>query len=397
MSLLAAANCANADEFVVQLRLTAPLLSEDEAVYVTGSGMQLANWRPDVHRMQHAGGHAWSFDLKLPSRQMLEYKYTLGSWSREGADNQGKPLPNFRREVAGAVVIEDRIERWTKPRPRETSGQITGSVRYHRKVSHPELRDRDVVVWLPPDYAESSDRYPVLYMQDGQNLFDPTTSAFGVDWQIDEACTRLIQQQAIAPLIVVGIYNTPERSREYLLGEQAGTYRQFVIDVIKPLVDQEYRTKPDRQHTLAGGSSAGGLCAFVLAWEHADVFSKAICMSPAFRFESADAALSVDYVATVAAAARPNHELSFYVDNGGTGVDEQLQPGVEAMIEVLRSKGFREGEDLRYFHDPDAPHNEAAWAKRFPAAIARLLQPTDVSAETKEIQAQPASATCLNE
>ncbi len=367
---------ALASPVAITLQLHAPSLPEDSVVYVAGSTSGLGNWKPDEKRMEYAGDHRWIYELNANSGTTIEYKYTLGSWAREGADATGKPLPNFSHTVDGVSVVKDQIASWTNGSQPRFVGQVTGAVNYHRQIEYDGLRPRDVVVWLPPDYENTTFRYPVLYMHDGQNLFDPKTSAFGVDWQIDEICTRLIGERAIAPLIVVGIYNTPDRTKEYLPGEKGSAYRNFIVNTVKPMIDQTYRTDASRDGTLVGGSSAGGLCAFMLAWEHSAVFSKAICMSPAFKLENDEKKLKFDYVSTVADSARPNHSLTFYIDDGGVGLEKLLQPGVDAMLAALRGKGYEAGRDLFYVRDENARHEEAAWAERFPAAITNLLSTT---------------------
>ena len=204
-------------------------------------------------------------------------------------------------------------------------------------------------------------------------MFDPKTSAFGVDWQVDETMTALISKRQIDPIIVVGIYNTPDRSQEYTAGDVGSRYRDFVVNKLKPIIDADYRTKRGRQHTFVGGSSAGGLCAFMMAWEHAKTFSGALCMSPAFRFRRASGSVSIDYVQHVVSSRRPEQSLRFYIDNGGRGVDAKLMPGINAMVDALRSKGFTMNSDLWVVIESGDPHNESAWARRFPTAIRSLV------------------------
>jgi predicted alpha/beta superfamily hydrolase len=147
---------------------------------------------------------------------------------------------------------------------------------------------------------------------------------------------------------------------------------KFVVDSLKPLIDEHYRTKPSREHTYTAGSSAGGLCAFILVWEHSEVFSKAICMSPAFKLARPDESLRLDYVAVVAATERPKDPVFIYLDNGGVGLEKNLQPGIDAMLEAMKNQGLQAGRDYHWVHAPEESHTEAAWAKRFPAAIQML-------------------------
>jgi predicted alpha/beta superfamily hydrolase len=137
------------------------------------------------------------------------------------------------------------------------------------------------------------------------------------------------------------------------------------------MIDSTYRTKPDRKHTIVGGSSAGGLISFMLVWEHPDIFSKAICMSPAFKSLSDD---SWDYTETVRSTKVPRQSIFIYFDNGGIGLDSQLQPGINDMIYSLKSKGLVAGEDFIFMPDATGKHSEADWAKRFPYALISVLE-----------------------
>jgi predicted alpha/beta superfamily hydrolase len=342
--------------------------------------------------MRFVGQHVWEFTCHAADDETIEYKYTLGSWDREGAGADGRPLPNFSLTARGPTTRNDEIDFWTTGERDQLHGQITGTVRYHRTLVGDGILPRDIIVWLPSEYddaekAQTRDatRYPVLYMHDGQNIIDPATSSFGTDWEVDETCTHLIAAKKIPPLIVVGIYNTPDRNKEYLPGPTGTAYMDFVTRQLKPFIDAHYRTEPGRETTFVGGSSAGGLSAFVLAWEHPDVFSGAICMSPAFRLEKKDSHdTTIDYVSTVEKSDPPKQPVFFYIDIGGVGLEANLQPGVDAMLTALKSKGLNEGRDFMYVRDPEAKHFEGAWATRFPMAIESMFHHHAQTEITKE-------------
>lgn len=365
---------AATDEVDVTFRLNAPDLPQDTPVYITGSLPSLGNWHPGRIRMDSSGDHSWTHEIRCPDGQVIEYKFTLGSWQREGAHANGEPLSNFAITAAEDQFVTNVILFWTEERERTFRGQITGKVEYHRQIQGQGILPRDLIVWLPPGYADSQQRHPVLYMHDGQNLVDPQTSAFGVDWEMDETCTRLMESNTIPPMIVVGIYNTRHRTREYLPGPKGEAYAAFVIDEVKPLIDAKYRTLPDRMHTFTGGSSAGGLCAFRLVWEHAEVFSKALCMSPAFQMKRADGTMAMDYVRTVQESKHPAESPFFYLDNGGVGLEATLQPGIDAMLDALQQKGYSPGKDYVWVHDAEGRHHESAWAARLPEALGAILK-----------------------
>ena len=353
--------------------LTSPNLPSDTQVYITGTVEQLGTWNPGKVRMESKGNHTWTKEISINRPLSIEYKYTLGSWEREGAGADGAPLSNFVANISGDTTIKDSVLFWTKgARQKVLHGQITGTVRYHRGLKGAGIQDRDLIVWLPPDYeADVSRHYPVIYMHDGQNIFDPATSAFGVDWSIDETADKLIKNKSIEPVIVVGIYNTNDRMKEYTPGQKGTAYTNFVVKTVKPFIDSTYRTKPDRKNTIVGGSSAGGTISFMLVWEHPDVFSKAICMSPAFR--NPLAAGGWNYVKVVQRSNAVKKDMFFYIDNGGVGLESQLQPGIDEMLTGLKAKGYVEGKDFVFVHDPTAKHFEADWAKRFPKALTLVL------------------------
>lgn len=258
--------------------------------------------------------------------------------------------------------------------PRQLEGQVTGTVIYHEDVKGEGLRNRDLVVWLPPGYTnDTAQRYPVIYMHDGQNIFDPATSYAGVDWAIDESVDRLIGAGSIEPMIVVGIYSTKDRNDEYSPGKMGTAYMDFVVEVVKPLIDNTYRTRPERQHTLVGGASSGGTISFMLAWDHPEVFAGAICMSPAFKVGPGHDFYEFDFIGHFEATREKPRDVFFYIDNGGVELDAILQHGIEDMLVSLDQWGYKEGRDWVFIHDPAAKHFESAWARRFPDALLKTL------------------------
>jgi predicted alpha/beta superfamily hydrolase len=252
-------------------------------------------------------------------------------------------------------------------------GQITGTVTYHPAIHANDLQERNVIVWLPPDYGVDPDqRYPVLYMHDGQNIFDPSTSYLGIDWQIDETADALIRAGEIPPVIIVGIFNTSDRTLEYTPGAKGNAYMDFVVNTVKPMIDSTYLTLTEREHTFVGGSSAGGMISFMLTWEYPEVFSKAICMSPAFR-NPEGFNYQFNYITTVQSTINPPQNVFFYIDNGGLDLDSILQPGIDEMLLSLDAIGYKLGRDFVFVKDENATHNETAWAKRFPEVLKLIV------------------------
>jgi len=338
-------------------------------IFITGNHTLLGNWNPGAIALDRTDDY-YAKVLTFPAGTKLEYKFTLGSWEKEAASDNGEIFANFRLTVTGDTILSYTFNNWTHRIRQPVVGHILGQVEYLNNLSGDGLKARDVVVWLPPDYNENPQkRYPVLYMHDGQNLFSARTAGYGAEWRLDEIADSLITAGCIRPLIIVGIYNTSDRSQEYGTGKMGLRYRDFVISTVKPLIDQRYRTIPDRELTVTGGSSMGGLVSFILLWENPDVFSKAICMSPAFQIDT------LDYVRIVKNHPGKPPAIKIYIDNGGIDLENELQPGIDAMLNSLTALGFRPDCDYYWVKDPQAAHNETAWSRRIAYPLQLFFRP----------------------
>jgi predicted alpha/beta superfamily hydrolase len=351
---------AKQDSLLVCFQVAASNLPDTAKVYITGNQPQLGNWQPDQVALQkQTGTNIWSAEFKFPSGQILEYKFTRGQWSAEAVNADGTIPPNSILKVREDTTLFTVISYWKDAFQYDLQGQITGTVYYHRRIEVNNIKPRDIIVWLPPDYDKNAKhRYPVLYMHDGQNIIDPRTSAFGIDWQIDETADSLIRNKKISPLIIVGIYNTAQRNDEYAPSDTGRAYMKFVVEKLKPLIDNTYRTLPGREHTATGGSSLGGLISFMLLWEYPQIFSKAACFSPALKVGA------LDYVSRVRQDGKQKMPVKIYLDNGGVGLEEKLQPGIDEMLAALKDIGYTADQDYYWYKDSTATHNESAWAKR---------------------------------
>ena len=338
--------------------VTANNVPDTSSVFITGNHKLLGNWIPGVIKLEKQNNDERIGKFSFPLGYHLEYKFTLGSWEYEARNAEGGIPGNSILDVLNDTIIHINISQWKGP-DSMIKGQITGIVKYHPKMKGRGIKDRDVVVWLPPGYDEDVDNYyPVLYMHDGQNMFDPITSSFGVDWQIDEAADTLIRKDYIEPIIIVGVYNTPDRRSDYSSNDTGYAYMNFVVNDLKPFIDDNYRTLRDREFTATGGSSMGGLISFMLLWEHSDVFSQAACISPAFKISF------IDYVISVENYSGKKKDIRIYIDNGSVGLEDSLQAGIDEMFSVLKKKGFVEDNDLYWYKAVDAKHFEGDWAKR---------------------------------
>jgi len=337
-------------------------------IFIAGNQVQLSNWNPGRTVLKKIATNQWSISINFIKETEIEYKFTRGSWVTEPVDEWGRPFKNFKLLIEADTTVIHEFQYW-KNDTQPAKSTITGNLNYHRQMKAFGVAPRDIVVWLPPGYdIESDRRYPVLYMHDGQNIFDANTSSFGTEWRIEETADSLIRSGVIQPLIIVGIYNTKHRTPEYADTKLGKKYRQFVVRKLKPYIDKHYRTLPDRDHTAVGGSSMGGLVSFMLVWENDDVFSKAICMSPAFKIEE------LDYVTTVQNYKGPKKNIQIYIDNGGIELETQLQPGIDEMIAALKQKGYRQNIEYFWVKDKNARHFESDWGKRMPWVLIQFFK-----------------------
>ena len=350
-------------EYRITFRVTAKVLPEGAKLFIAGSDEKLGNWDAGVVALEKQEDGRWTGTFPFAVGSQLEYKITRGSWETEAVGADGALLGNSVLKVQSNETVRIVVANWRdilhKDVPRKVEGQITGTVKYHRQMTGEGIKPRDVIVWLPPSYTKATEqRYPVLYMHDGQNVFDPATSFLGVDWQVDETADRLIREGKMQEIIVVGIYNTTDRGEDYSDTPKGRAYLKFIVERLKPFIDNAYRTMPEREHTAVMGSSMGGLISFLLVWNYPQVFSQAACLSPAFAYGHINA------VSMVENHSATNKSIRIYMDNGGVGLDSQLQPGCEAMLRALQADGFKLGENLEWYRDPEAEHNEPAWARR---------------------------------
>ncbi|MCU0411758.1 MAG: alpha/beta hydrolase-fold protein [Bacteroidetes bacterium] len=328
-------------------------------IFIAGNSPLLGDWNPGRIPMQRRSESVWEFTLELAHGDVVEFKITRGSWNSQAIYQNGIIPSNHVLTMRGDTLLELRPISWSDQAV-TPGGGITGRVEYHRDLSGEGLAyARDVIVWLPPDYNDQpSRRFPVLYMHDGQNVFDPSTSFIGYDWHADEVADSLIRAEAIEPVIIVGITNSPDRIPEYSDTDKGRAYGRFVVERLKPLIDSTYRTLPGREHTAVMGSSMGGLISFLFLRWHPDVFSKAGCLSSVFdrRASSLLNAVAEDH--------GPKHDLRVYMDCGGVGGEASLKPGMDRMYELLVEQGYADGTEVVKFYDAAAEHNERAWAAR---------------------------------
>jgi predicted alpha/beta superfamily hydrolase len=230
-------------------------------------------------------------------------------------------------------------------------------------MSYPGLKSRDVYVYLPDGYQKTKNNYPVLYMQDGQNLFDPNRAYLGQTWNAQSTLNELIAKKVIPPIIVVALDNTPDRMEEYIPERRGDLYLEFLIKKLKPEVDRVFRTRTEARSTGIMGSSLGGLISLHAGLYYTDTFGLIGALSPSIWWNERhilSATLNANRLA-----------LKYYLDSGTVGGEKPED--VRDMSEVLTSRQFRHGQNLFVLIQDGADHREYFWAMRFPAALRSLF------------------------
>lgn len=359
-------------QLTIRITSLPPNTPQNSTIYIAGS---FNNWNPSdtskIMRLQTDGSYSITF---TPNVGQIQYKFTRGSWATVEGTEGGTFRANRTIQYNGlAQTIDNQIVGWEG-----LTGSNSTAAANVRIISTnfqmPQLgRSRRIWVYLPPNYTQDTTRrFSVIYMHDGQNLFDRATS-FSGEWQVDESLNTLFQQ-GDRGCIVVGIDNggnnrigelTPWRNAQYGGGE-GNLYARFVVETLKPYIDANFRTKSDRLNTAVAGSSLGGLESMYMAVEYPQVFSKAGIFSPSFWY-------SDSCFAQVRLRGRqPQYPMRFYFV-AGTTESVGMMPDIQRMATTLQEVGY---DTAAYVVVPkgDGAHSEWFWAREFPDAYKWLFR-----------------------
>jgi len=259
---------------------------------------------------------------------------------------------------------------------------------------------RNVEIWLPPSYESSLEKkYPVLYMHDGQVLFEQGRGFSGEEWEVDEMMTKLIKEGKIREAIVVGIWNTPKRFREYQPnqpfinlksediklresldleyngGPLADEYLKFIVSELKPFVDANFRTLSDKKNTYMMGSSMGGLISIYAITQYPNVFGSVACLSTHFpvSLKQNNPRIPMLIINYLKFSLPEPKNINIYFDYGTETLDSWYEPYQKQMDEVMKSKGYIQGKNWETLKFEGAEHSEISWRKRLDIPILFLL------------------------
>lgn len=331
----------------------------------------LNHWNPHDKNYTFKKDDQNRFSLTITnSVDSFEYKISRGSWTNVEVDSLGGDIGNrfYCKSLSGEVIL--KVKGWRDFFSKRKSRVSKGVSYLPTNIEIPQLnRKRTIRMYFPPNYS-SGKRFPVIYMHDGQNLFDEST-AFSGEWNVDETLDSLYTYYGFS-CIVVGIYHgekerinelSPWVNDSLKLGGDGDKYAKFIVKTLKPFIDSHFRTLPDRDNTAIFGSSMGGLMSLYMALEYPDVFSKAGIFSPSLWFSPKAFEQIQKY--------NQKKTQRIYLVSGAKEGGKTI-PNILKADSLLQSVGFDENY-LRSKISKDGQHSEWFWSHEFGDAIKFLF------------------------
>jgi predicted alpha/beta superfamily hydrolase len=334
---------------------------ESDIIYIAGT---INGWNPGdpSFALQKNDDELWSITLdEQPEGTEIKFKFTRGTWEKVEKGPEGEEISDRVFSYGNGETVQMVVHNWADFGAPQDSTAAPNVAIMHENFYMPQLdRTRRIWIYYPPDYNESAKSYPVLYMHDGQNLFETVTS-FAGEWEVDETLNELAEEGYQVP-IVIGIDNggqyrteelTPWKHEDYPTG-RGEDYMAFIVETLKPHVDSNYRTIPDRENTGIMGSSLGGLISTFGAMKYQDVFSKSGPFSPAYWINN-------DSIWDFIHETGKMENIRFYQNAGGNEGSDYIDMMYQ-MEDSLKAAGFNNIES-KVIEGGD--HNEATWRDDF--------------------------------
>jgi predicted alpha/beta superfamily hydrolase len=338
-------------------------------IYVSGD---FEGWTggQDAYRLAFDQGQ---HKIILPgSKETIHFKFTRGSWESVESDTEGRQLDNRSFSFTKKMdTLKVNIAQWADLTPKKSTASSRVHLLDNSFDMSPLDKKRRVWIYLPASYDTSSKNYPVVYMHDGQNLFDQSLSYSG-EWEVDETLDRLENSHELE-LIIVGIDNggserideyTPWEIPEYPSKQQGDTYIRFIKENLKPFIDKNYRTQSNSEQTAIMGSSLGGLISYYAALQYPETFGKAGIFSPSFEMVKKSLDFAKDH---------GNLKDSKIYFMAGNKESEQMVAKMSQTIQVMIAAGFPEN-NIKSKVVKEGEHNEKLWREEFEPAIIWLFE-----------------------
>lgn len=388
-------SCKKEEVKEVTVRFTSVLpvnTPEEDSIYIAGTltPFGLNEWDPvdsSAKLTKIEGRYTIEFTLSEETEYpiTINYKYTRGDWSKVEKGSKGEEINNRSLVIDGSKALiekEDYIMSWADLYENTGVNTVVGNLDIvtieDDRFPNTSQQSRKLRIWTPENYdsTDLNKKYPVIYMHDAQNLFDKNTS-FAGEWEVDETIIELMENYAFEGVIIVGIDNSAERMGEYvynhdfLTGALGATktgnyYMDFLVDIVKPYVDENYNTKPDRLNTYISGSSLGGLISIFGGLEYLEIFGGILAFSTSTQL--VDAKELPQYFASLDVALLKETKYLFYVGTNGDGDVNWPEDYKELLVDLDVPEA-----NIHIIVGENHQHNELAWRTFFPEAISWLF------------------------
>lgn len=344
--------------------------TSDTRLYLASS---LNNWNPKDEKFELKKNYENQFKIQINTDQDFEFKITQGSWDYSEAKMDGSPIDNHKTNINTSSLLKINIDNWTRPKEKQHTASSNVKI-LSENFKIPQLKtNRKIWIYLPPDYDSTTKKYPVIYMHDGQNLFDSATS-FSGEWGVDETMNQLSENHKL-DAIVIGIDNggdarldeySPWKNDKYKKGGEGSQYIDFIAQTLKPYIDKRYRTLSQSKNTAIIGSSMGGLISLYTGVKYPKVFGRIGIFSPSFWFVSKDLNYFVN-------KNQNNLQQSKFYFVAGQNEDEGLTQEIENIKTLLLQKKVPT-QNISVKIDADGTHSENYWRREFENAVLWLIQ-----------------------
>lgn len=361
----------------ISFRVVLPILPSSEDVLVVGDSAVLGGWQPSGALRLRGEGAEWVGEIEVESGTDLEYKIIRGSWEAEEVDAYGHVGGNHRHHVWLDATLSHTVADWKD----SYCGRLTPDRVHSRALAG----WRDLLVWLPEGYGSAGgQRYPVVYLHDGANVFNPATSVIsGVDLAADEWVSCLARRGGFPSAIVVGICHPDGFAeegcsmRDFDLSPELGgaAYADFLAAELVGHIDARYRTLARPEARILGGVSLGALNTLFTMLRHPGVFGKGLGLSTSFEDVSLSVPSQSRQLRALADLAALPPDCRMYFDYGSHGLDECYEPYHAELGALLREKGWRDGREFLIAKIPDGTHDERSWRQRLGPGLEWIARP----------------------
>lgn len=361
-----------------------PVLSPETVTFVIKSLPENHNYNSDIYlsgnfegwsggraqfKLKKEGSHYW---ITIPKyRASIDFKFTQGTWETVECQRDGNPKENRHYTFTGKdETVEVAILNWQDEQLEKPSTASNNVHVFAENFIIPQLnRERKIRVYLPPNYESSTESYPVLYMLDGQNVFDVSTSYAG-EWEVDETLNKIHEKTGFGLIVVAIDHGGDKRLNEYSpwghikYGKGEGkAFTDFIINALKPKIDTAYRTKPNVSNTAIMGASMGGLIAHYAAFKYPNIFGKAGVLSPSYWYS--EKAFDLTKINS------DFENLKIFLLMGSAEGNDMVT-NFNKMVNVLNNANFNI-ENLQNKLVPKGTHGEKLWRENFEDAITWLF------------------------